>query len=109
VTLATATHGEVPAGVFWHDTFFNTAPRTSQLMRPLYEALKGKPARHTMDWSDRAFVDAKAALANATMLAHPSPKAPLAITTDALDYAVGAVHEQWVNGAWQLLTFFSLQ
>uniref|UniRef100_A0A3P8SD44 Gypsy retrotransposon integrase-like protein 1 n=1 Tax=Amphiprion percula TaxID=161767 RepID=A0A3P8SD44_AMPPE len=28
---------------------------------------------------------------------------------DASDYAVGAVHEQWVEGAWQLLAFFSRQ
>jgi len=43
------------------------------------------------------------------MLAHPSPKAPIAITTDASDYAVGVVYEQWVGGAWQPLTFFSRQ
>lgn len=41
------------------------------------------------------------------MLAHPVPKAPISITTDTSDYTVGSVHEQWVNGAWQLLAFFS--
>ncbi|KAJ8415608.1 hypothetical protein AAFF_G00425880 [Aldrovandia affinis] len=46
------------------------------------------------------FKDTKAALAQAAMLAHPHT-APIAITTDASDYAVGAVYEQWVGGAWQ--------
>ena len=43
------------------------------------------------------------------MLAHPSATAPIAITSDASDYAVGAVYEQWVGGAWQPLAFFSRQ
>ncbi|KAJ8394428.1 hypothetical protein AAFF_G00046390 [Aldrovandia affinis] len=45
----------------------------------------------------------------AAMLTHPSHTAPIAITTDASDYAVGAVYEQWVGGAWQPLAFFSRQ
>ena len=56
---------------------------------------------------DSAFIDAKKALANAIMLAHPSPDESIAITIDASDYAVGAVHEQWVYGAWLPLAFFS--
>ena len=56
-----------------------------------------------------AFREVKNALANSTMLAHPTPNAPISITTDALDYAVDAVHEQWVNGAWQPFAFFSQQ
>ena len=80
-------------------------------MRPLHEALKGKP-KHAVDWTesrDKAFTDTKTALENATMLAHSSATAPIAITSDASDYAVGAVYEQWVGGAWQLLAFFSRQ
>ena len=77
----------------------------------MHEALQGKP-KHAVDWTesrDKAFVATKAALANATMLAHPSPTASIAITSDASDYAVGAVYEQWVGGAWQPLAFFSRQ
>uniref|UniRef100_UPI00358DDCD4 uncharacterized protein n=1 Tax=Myxine glutinosa TaxID=7769 RepID=UPI00358DDCD4 len=84
-------------------------PRAAQFMRPLYEALKGKPTKRAIYWTEEmatAFTNAKLALASATMLAHPSPDAPIALTTDALDYAVGAVHEQWGNGAWQPLGFF---
>ncbi|KAL7842148.1 hypothetical protein SRHO_G00238370 [Serrasalmus rhombeus] len=87
-------------------------PRAAQTMRPLYEALKGGKPKHTVDWSpdrDKAFVDAKAALAKAAMLAHPASSAPVALTTDASDYAVGAVYEQWVGNAWQPLAFFSRQ
>jgi len=83
-------------------------PRAAQLMQPLYGALKGSKTKHAADWTpDRvqAFAGTKTALANATMLAHPSPTASIAITTDS-DYALGAVYEQWVSGAWQPLAFF---
>ena len=86
-------------------------PRAAQLMQPLHEALQDKP-KHAVDWTesrDKAFVATKAALANATMLARPSPTASIAITSDASDYAVGAVYEQWVGGAWQPLAFFNRQ
>ncbi|KAL1264200.1 hypothetical protein QQF64_004555 [Cirrhinus molitorella] len=86
-------------------------PRAAQLMQPLYEALKGKKPKHTVDWTvdkEKAFTDTKAALANAAMLAHPLPAAPIAITSDASDYAVG-VYEQWAGSAWQPLAFFSRQ
>ncbi|KAK5910103.1 hypothetical protein CesoFtcFv8_003971 [Champsocephalus esox] len=81
-------------------------------MRPLYEALKGKTPVQAIDWTaeaDVAFAEVKTALAQAALLAHPSSTAPISITTDASDYAVGAVHEQWVEGAWQPLAFFSRQ
>ncbi|KAL6490077.1 hypothetical protein MHYP_G00004220 [Metynnis hypsauchen] len=87
-------------------------PRAADLMRPLYEALKGKTAKHLVDWTEErllAFDATKHALAKATMLVHPLPDAVIAITTDASDYAVGAVHEQWVNGTWQPLAFFNRQ
>lgn len=42
---------------------------------------------------DTAFTAAKAALGSGAMLAQLSPDAPIAIITDASDYAVGAVHE----------------
>uniref|UniRef100_A0AAV2JNV0 Reverse transcriptase/retrotransposon-derived protein RNase H-like domain-containing protein n=1 Tax=Knipowitschia caucasica TaxID=637954 RepID=A0AAV2JNV0_KNICA len=54
----------------------------------------------------KAFDKAKSALADAALLAHPDPDAPIALTTDASDLAVGAVVEQQVYGAWQPLAFF---
>ena len=41
------------------------------------------------------------------MLAYPSASAPMAITSDASDLAVGAVYQQFVGGVWQPLAFFS--
>ena len=93
--------------------FYNRfLPHAAHLMRPLYEALRGKKPKDGLDWSpelDKAFGAAKTALANAALLAHPSSTAQVALTTDASDYAVGAVCEQWVDGAWQPLAFFSKQ
>lgn len=62
--------------------------RAAELMQPLYKALKDKANKQVVDWTEereRVFVDGKMVLADATMLAHPSPKAPFAITTDASD------------------------
>ena len=86
-------------------------PRAAELMHPLREERKG-PATRVINWTEeksKAFDDIKAALANATMLTHPVPSAPIALTSDASDVAVGAVLEQWVGGAWQPLAFFSRQ
>ncbi|KAJ8400780.1 hypothetical protein AAFF_G00391340 [Aldrovandia affinis] len=71
---------------------------------------KGKAPNHGIDWSvdmAKAFMDTKQALAYATMLAHPLPGAPIALTTDASDYAIAAVLKQLVGGVWRPLAFFS--
>ena len=68
------------------------------------------PPNKAINWSaemDGAFSATKKALVNAAMLAHPLPVAPIVLTTNASDYAVGTVFEQGVNGAWQPLPFFS--
>ncbi|KAJ8358385.1 hypothetical protein AAFF_G00010440 [Aldrovandia affinis] len=81
-------------------------------MRPLYGALRGKTGNAQVDWGEEmtaAFDSAKQVLAEATMLSHPVPDAPIALTTDASDYAVGAVLEQLVKGTWRPLAFFSKQ
>ena len=49
------------------------------------------------------------ALANAAMLAHPHSGAQIELTCDASDTGVGASFEQFVNGIWQPLAFFSKQ
>lgn len=74
-------------------------PHAARLMRSLEEALKEKRDSEDVDWSlDRVqtFEGAKAALANDGMLAHLTPAAPIALTTDASYYAVGSVCEQLV-------------
>ena len=43
----------------------------------------------------------------AVSLNFPVPSAPLALTTDASQYAMGAVLDQFVDGAWRPLGFWS--
>jgi len=82
------------------------------ILRPLYCALKGKPPKHSLNWTDDmtcAFNEGKSALASATLLAHPRMDVPIAVTSDACDSGVGATFEQFVDGSWQPLAFFSKQ
>ena len=51
----------------------------------------------------------KTALADATMLTHPKPCAPIVLTSDASDRAVGVVMEQRVSGSRYPLAYFSKQ
>lgn len=78
------------------------------LMQPLYQACSGKAK--LVEWTDNmniAFEKTKQALADATMLVHPNPEAPTALTVDASNQAVGGVLEQLINGSWKPLAFFS--
>ncbi|XP_053092916.1 LOW QUALITY PROTEIN: uncharacterized protein LOC128318865 [Pangasianodon hypophthalmus] len=87
-------------------------PKAAELMCPLYRALKRGTLCHILKWSDEmigAFDSTKQALAEAAMLVHPLPDSPIAIATDASDFAVGAVLEQSVHGHWRPLAFFSRQ
>ncbi|GFT15673.1 transposon Tf2-8 polyprotein [Trichonephila clavipes] len=49
----------------------------------------------------------KQALADAALLTHPSPSAPLALHVDASDYAIGGALHQVVDTELQPLAFFS--
>ena len=83
-------------------------PAAARIMAPLFVALSGKPK--VLFWDDtmtKAFEDTKTALAKAALLTHPRRDAPISTTSDASDEAVGAVLEQFVDGAWVPLAFFS--
>merc|ERR1712015_199473 len=85
-------------------------PDVAGICTPLSNLLKGKKKNAAIGWSDehqKAFDDAKNGLANATMLVHPIAGAPLALTVDASQFAVGAKLEQHVDDMWQPLGFFS--
>ena len=87
---------------FGHGKFYRRfIPAAARIMSPLFEALAGKA--RTLSWSEdmvSAFRDTKKALADAALLAHPAHDAPISLTADASDRAVGAVLEQFVDGEW---------
>ena len=69
-------------------------PKAAEMIKPLYQALTGKPQPKTLTWSqemDEAFQAAKDALSEATLLHHPVSGTRTALTTDASDTAIGAV------------------
>ena len=83
-------------------------PQAAHHASPLFDALKSKPK--VLSWScerQKAFEAVKNALSAKTMLSHPRPNAPLAITSDASNIAVGAVLEQLGPRGWEPLGFFS--
>ena len=83
-------------------------PSAAKLMAPLYRAIANN--NKILQWSDSlqtSFTQAKQALANATLLHYPKSNAPTTVTVDASDVAIGAVLEQFTDGAWQPLAFFS--
>ena len=63
-------------------------------------------------WSSRqqdAFDALKAALASAPVLAFPDPTLPYTVSTDASDYAIGAVLQQDRGSGLQPISFLSRQ
>ena len=87
-------------------------PKAAEMMKPLYQALTGKPRPKTLTWSqeiDMVFQAAKDALSNARLLHHPVSGARTALTTDASDTAIGVVLEQQIDDHWQPLAFYSQQ
>ncbi|KAK3797489.1 hypothetical protein RRG08_040971 [Elysia crispata] len=87
-------------------------PHAAALLRPLYSALKKSKPHQIIHWTNdtcEPFTSSKAALADATRLSHPKSGASISLTSDASDQAVGAVLEQYVDGFWQPLAFFSKQ
>ena len=87
-------------------------PRIASTMRPLHEALAGKPTARTFAWTaemDAAFEGSKVALANAAMLVHPHPDTPISLVTDASDVGVGATLQQQFGSTVKPVAFFSRQ
>ena len=83
-------------------------PHVANLLRPLHNALKGKTK--VLVWTKEmndAFEASKSALATASLLVHPKHTAMTSITVDASSTAVGGALEQYINGQWQPLAFFS--
>ncbi|GFW34789.1 hypothetical protein TNCV_2157831 [Trichonephila clavipes] len=90
--------------------FLPKAAEQQYLLSEFLKGSKGKKDSKPLNWSSEAitaFQRCKQALADAALLAHPSPSAPLALHVDASDYAIrGALH-QVVGSELQPLAFFS--
>lgn len=86
-------------------------PNAAKLQAPLYATTTAVTTRDgPLTWTDesrKSFDTCREALAHTARLAHPSPNAPLRLSTDASNSAVGAVLEQKVRDQWQPLGFFS--
>lgn len=89
-------------------------PNLAQILQPLHEFStylnKSKNKKFT-EWSkecEDSFENAKTALINVTLLAHPcTGDNKLFLTTDASNSSIGAVLEQCVDNVMQPIAFFS--
>ena len=83
-------------------------PHAAALMGPLHgmSQVKGWDFQWTAQLQS-AFDATKQALASATLIVHPSATASTCLTVDTSDLAVGSVLEQFLEGNWKPLAFFS--
>ena len=83
-------------------------PRCAELLLPLTQLLQGNPKTISMTpQASEAFSSAKKALADVTLLTHPSPTAKLVLSTDASASAIGASLQQQIGDDLRPLGFFS--
>lgn len=87
-------------------------PHAAHIQIPLLECCTGnkKKDQTPIVWTEErliAFQQCKDTLANATLLVHPVPNAPVSIEVDASAFAIGGVVHQFSNETWQPLAFFS--
>ncbi|BHF80139.1 hypothetical protein SprV_0702326300 [Sparganum proliferum] len=83
-------------------------PNCADLMLPLTNLLSGpKGPLELRGHSLTAFERIKTSLADATLLTHPAPEAPLSLMVDASTVAVGAVLQLHINDSTGPLAFFS--
>ena len=86
-------------------------PNAATVLSPLHGLLSHeKPKTAPIEWTETAitaFEQAKSLLADAGTLIHPVPDAVTSVAVDASNSAVGAVLQQFVNGEWRPLAFFS--
>lgn len=93
---------------FYRRNIRNAAGPQSLLNAYLTGAKKNdkRPVNWTPE-AENAFIEVKEQVANAALLAYPLTNAPLALQTDASDSSMGAVLEQFCDGMWEPLGYFS--
>ena len=81
-------------------------PGIARKLTPLHKAVGGvKTKNGKIEWDDdcqTAFDEAKTALADITLLQHPSPTAEMTLTVDASDVAMGGPSR--TESEWQVRT-----
>ena len=85
-------------------------PRCATIVQPLIDLLSTKRNSDSLTLNNEAlsaFKSIKTALANATLLTHPSPDAPYCLVVDASNVVVGGVLQQYISGFWKPISFFS--
>ena len=92
---------------FYHRFVKNCA----DIIKPLNDlSTTVKDDLQKLQWNSQAataFTNIKQALASSTLLFHPKQEAPTSILTNASDYAVGAVLQQYVDQQWCPIAYFS--
>ncbi|UYV66809.1 hypothetical protein LAZ67_4002930, partial [Cordylochernes scorpioides] len=84
-------------------------PNAASTQAPLHAMVEWRK-KASCQWTPtviQAFDEYKLQLANAALLHHPFPEAPLCLTVDASDFAVGAALHQQVGTNFQPIAFFS--
>ncbi|GBM18650.1 Transposon Ty3-I Gag-Pol polyprotein [Araneus ventricosus] len=98
-------------------------PKASHILAPIVQFLEGhtnkKKSRSSvhksseqLKWNEnveQAFIAAKNAIAEATLLRHPIPGAQLSLWVDASDVTIGGTLSQLSQGQFELIAFFSMQ
>lgn len=84
----------------------------AQTQAILHEMLKGakKKDKRKVPWTEEArrqFDKCKTDLANAALISFPKPDCPLSLYTDASDWAIGSVLQQYEHGSWKPIAFYS--
>ena len=96
------------------DKNFGYARTPAEILAPLYHVATAdiKPTEFKKVWNGNpnllvAFNEAKLLLRRAATLNYPDPTAPIALSTDASKFALGASLDQFVDGVWRPLGFWS--
>ncbi|GBM38058.1 Transposon Ty3-G Gag-Pol polyprotein [Araneus ventricosus] len=98
-------------------------PKAAHILAPIVQFLEGhtnkKKSRSSvcklseqLKWNEnaeQAFIAAKNAIAEATLLRYPIPGAQLSLWVDASDVAIGGTLSQLSQGKWEPIAFFSMK
>ena len=94
----------------YYHKFIEKAASTLAPLTALLSATRSTKSNAKLIWNeaaDRAFLESKNLLSEATLLSHFDVEAETSVAVDASDYAVAAVLQQKFNDDWKPIAFFS--